>query len=308
MNKELLTATRMSTLLSCPRKHYWRYEVGLRPATDSAPLRFGSAWHHAMEARWQGLDCAATLAYAVAFADSFSELDVATLAGMLRGYFARYAESETVATLHPEQEFRMPLAGSRTFDVGGKIDGLGVLKDGRLCLLEHKTCGEDISPDGDYWMRLRFNPQIYQYVLAARALGWDVAVVLYDVARKPSIRQKQGETPEAFGERLAADARERPEFYFARREVPILEQDLAEFEAQRIVLSRSILSCRAESRRARKPEHGWPRNCGAMTCRFCEFEGFCMQNLSVDPLNPPAGFSVGETNPELTQTNEGEKQ
>lgn len=27
---ELLTASRMSLLLSCPRRHYWRYECGLR--------------------------------------------------------------------------------------------------------------------------------------------------------------------------------------------------------------------------------------------------------------------------------------
>lgn len=301
MKKDLLTATRMGTLLGCPRKHYWRFEVGLRPTTDAAPLRFGSAWHLGMEARWQGLDYALALAVALGKAESFSELEAATLAGMLAGYFARYGEGEVVKTLHPEQEFRMQLAGSRSFDVAGKIDGLGVLVDGRLCLLEHKTCGEDIAPDSEYWLRLRFNPQIYQYVLAARALGWDVAVVLYDVARKPAIKQKQSETVEQYGERLAADTRERPEFYFARREVPVLDQDVAEFEVQRLELSRLILSLRAASRKARKPEHAWPRNCGGMTCRFCEFEGFCMQNLGVDPARPPAGFAVGPVNPELTE-------
>lgn len=302
MGRDLLTATRMSTLLSCPRKHYWRYEVGLHTATDAAPLRFGSAWHAAMEARWQGLDCAAALERAVDAAESFSELDVATLAGMLGGYYARYSgDAEAVGTLHPEQEFRIGLSGSRTFDVAGKIDGLGVLKDGRLCLVEHKTCGEDIGPDGEYWTRLRFNPQVYQYVLAARALGWDVALVLYDVARKPAIRQKQGETAEQFGERLAADTQARPDFYFARREVPILDQDVEEFEVQRLELSRLILLLRAASRRARRPEQAWPRNCGGMTCRFCEFEGFCMQNLSVDPANPPAGFRAGPVHPELNQ-------
>lgn len=300
MGKELLTATRMGTLLGCPRKHYWRYEVGLHAVCDAAPLRFGSAWHLGMEARWQGLDYALALAVALGKAESFSELEAATLAGLLAGYFARYGEGEVVKTLHPEQEFRMALAGSRSFDVAGKIDGLGVLVDGRLCLLEHKTCGEDISPDGEYWMRLRFNPQIYQYVLAARALGWDVEVVLYDVARKPAIKQRQAETAEQFGERLAADTKERPDFYYARREVPVLDQDVAEFEVQRLELSRLILLLRAASRRARKPEHAWPRNCGGMTCRFCGFACFCMQNIGVDPARPPAGFAVGAANPELS--------
>jgi hypothetical protein len=299
MANELLTASRMAALLSCPRKHYWRYEVGLKPICDAPALRFGSAWHRAMEARWQGMAYADALA--VAMGEGVADpVEAATLAGMLAGYYAEYEGArEIVATLHPEQEFLLPLAGSRTFDTAGKIDGLGVLNDGRLCLVEHKTAGESVEPDSEYWQRLRFNPQVYQYVLAARALGWDVEVVIYDVARKPAIRVKQGETPEQFGERLAADTRERPGFYFARREVPVLDQDVAEFEAQRLVLARSILSCRAESRRARRPEHGWPRNCGGMTCRFCEYEGFCMQNISVDPASPPAGFAVGEIHSEL---------
>lgn len=298
--KELLTASRMTCLLACPRKHYLRYEIGLKAKSDSAPLRFGSAWHHAMEARWNGLDAAAAFQRAIELATDFSEIEVATLQGMLKGYFDEYAEREIVQTLHPETEFRYPLAGSRSFDVAGKIDGLAVLKDSRLSLFEHKTSGEDIAPDSEYWTRLRFNPQIYQYVLASRALGWDVQYVIYDVARKPSIRQKQNETAEAFAERLYADTRERPEFYFARREVPILDQDVCEFEVQRLALSKQILFFRSAARSARKTEHGWPRNCGGMTCRYCEFEGFCMQNISVDPAQPPAGFVVASQNPELS--------
>ena len=296
--KEVLTATRMATVLVCPRRHYWRFEVGLHALVDGMALRFGSAWHRAMEFRWQGRSAEEALLEAVK-EPTFDEITVATLAGLLGAYYARYADCEIVKELHPEVAFRLPLAGSRTFDAGGKIDGLGVLHDGRLALVEHKTCGTDIAPDSDYWLRLRFNQQVYQYVLAARALGWDVQFVIYDVTRKPAIRQKQGETAAGFGDRLAADAKERPEFYFARREVPILDQDLAEFEVQRLALSRQILFFRSAARNARRPEHGWPRNCNEMTCKFCEFEGFCMANVSVDPAVPPAGFRVGVASEEL---------
>jgi len=297
--KEMLTATRMGMVLACPRRHFWRYEVGLHAVVEAMALRFGSAWHKAMEMRWQGYFADAALV--AAFSEmSFDEITIATLGGLLGAYYTRYANNEIVKELHPEVEFRLPLAGSRTFDAAGKIDGLGVLHDGRLALIEHKTCGSDIAPDSDYWLRLRFNQQVYQYVLAARALGWDVQVVIYDVTRKPAIRQKQNETAAEFGDRLAADAKERPEFYFARREVPILDQDLAEFEVQRLALSRQILFFRSAARNARRPEHGWPRNCNEMTCKFCEFEQFCMQNCSVDPAAPPAGFRVGPVNPELS--------
>lgn len=290
--KEALSATRMQTLLSCPRRHYWRYEVGLKRETDADALRFGSAWHRAMEARWQNLSIEDCFAAGVGETTDLDELQVSTLAGMLGGYFDLYRE-DIVKTIHPEVPFRLPLANSRTFDSVGKIDGLGVLHDGRLALIEHKTSGEDIAPDSEYWLRLRNNPQCYEYVLAARALGWDVAVVIYDVARKPSIRQKQNETPEQFGDRLAADTRERPEFYFARREVPILEDDLEEYKIQRLELSRLILNFRAACRHARRPEHGWPRNIDGFACRRCDYSGFCLQNIVPDPALPPAGFRVG---------------
>jgi hypothetical protein len=300
MMKDILSATRMNTLLACPRRHYWRFEVGLQQDRDSDALRFGSAWHKCMEARATGATIEVAFEAALVGKIELDELQVAILSGMLVGYYTRYA-SDIVKEVHPEVEFRLPLAGSRTFDAAGKIDGLGVLHDGRLVLIEHKTAGCDIAPDSDYWLRLRGNLQIMQYVLAARALGWDVQVILYDVARKPAIRQKQNETPLQFGDRLAADAKERPEFYFARREVPVLDQDLAEFEVQRLALSREILFFRAAARTARRPEHGWPRNVGEMVCKFCDYQGFCLQNGCINPQHPPAGFRIGPINPELTQ-------
>jgi hypothetical protein len=294
-SKRLLTASRMACLLSCQRKHYWRYEIGLRSVSDSHALRFGTAWHVAMENRWQGMEYTANLQAVIDKADAFTEFDVAMLAGMLAGYYARYdASAEIVQTLHPEQEFDLPLPGSRSFDRAGKIDGLGVLFDGRLAMVEHKTSGEDIGDTSDYWQRLRWNPQVYQYVDAARTLGHDVEVVLYDVARKPMISplsnvptldaaglkivndaagqrcikrdgqpkqtadKEKGEvvvgspeSPEQFCDRLIADTKARPEFYFARREVPILEQDLAEFEIQR--MTEMISSRAANSSLTRMP-------------------------------------------------------
>jgi len=199
--KELLTATRMATLLGCPRRHFWRYEIGLRRTVDADALRFGTAWHTAMEARWTGADVEAAFAAALAGKTELGEVQLATLSGMLAGYYTCYA-ADPIKSVHPEVEFRHPLAGSRTFESAGKIDGLAGMHDGRLGLVEHKTAGCDIAPDSDYWLRLRGNAQVMQYVLAARALGWDVALVIYDVARKPAIRQKQGETAEQFGDRL----------------------------------------------------------------------------------------------------------
>lgn len=296
--KELLTASRMAALLACPRKHFWRYELGLKAMTDSHALRFGSAWHAAMEGRWRGLSLDEVIPAAVD-GYAFEELDVAMLTGLLVGYYRRF-EQDVVKELHPEVEFRHRIEGSRTFDSAGKIDGLGVLEDGRLALVEHKTTGESVDSGSDYWLRLRLNQQVMQYVVAARALGWDVAVILYDVTKKPSIRQRQGESVEAYAERLAADTQERPDFYYARREVPVLDQDLGEFKVQRYELSKLILALRQAERRTRLREQAWPRNVNGMGCRMCEFAGFCLQGVHADAERVPAGFRVGPAHEELS--------
>ena len=298
---QLLTASRMTSLLTCPRQHYWRYEVGLQATADGAALRFGSAWHRAMEARWRGAEFDVALAAAIPAGCDLDETQAATLSGLLAGYWAMHPFGDcNVRELHPEIEFCLPLAGSRTFQCAGKIDGLGVLHDGRLVLIEHKTTSDDLAPDSDYWLRLRANGQIMQYVLAARALGWQIEIILYDVTRKPAIRPKQGETPEAFGERLAADTQARPAFYFARREVPVLDQDLEEFQVQRLELARQILSLRRAEKRLRSPAQAWPRNVNGLICRGCPFSGFCLQNVTVNPAQPPAGFRCGPVHGELT--------
>ena len=144
----------------------------MRPAQSSTALRFGSAWHQAMEARWRGGDYDDALAAALPDGATLDELQVATLASLLAGYFERFGDrDELVKELAPEVEFRGRMQGSRSFEASGRIDGLAVLRDGRLALIEHKTTSDSVAPDSDYWLSLRLNPQILQYVLVARVLG-----------------------------------------------------------------------------------------------------------------------------------------
>lgn len=340
-----LTATRMSNLLTCARRHYWRFEVGLIHETESLALRFGKSWALAMKARAQGLKFDDALAAAMPPGTQFEEIELATFSGLLAGYYVRYLMDDLFKTIYPEVPFSQPLEQSRTFTVAGRIDGLCQLHDERLALKEDKTTSDSLAPDSDYWLRNRFNSQLFQYVLAAQKLGWDIEVVIYDVTRKPAIEPRQvpqldaqgqkvvldaegkrvfkkdgspresgdkekgyvlqatTETPEQFSKRLYEDTQARPEFYFARREVPILEDDLDAFCHQRLALSWQILQNRQSEKRARRPENAWPRHVSEWTCRTCQYSSFCLQNLSVDLAHPPAGFKIGDPNPELAPEN-----
>lgn len=343
----ILTASRMGSLLRCPRAHYWQYEVGLRKDSTGLALRVGSAWHRAMEARWRGADYETALAVALPEGVELDAYDCATIAGLLAGYYTLYGETESIGKLQPEIEFSLPLEGSRTFSAAGKIDGLGGLTDGRTVLVEAKTTGDSLSPESDYWLRLRFNSQVYQYFLAASHFGWTLGQVLYDVTRKPAIRPKQIadldehqrkivvdangqrvfkkngepretacegcqvkshlETPDEFNTRLTEDCKARPEFYFARREVAVLSEDLEQFKSQRLVLGRFILHLRAEEKRFAHREDAWPRAVNEQNCAYCAYQSFCLQNISIDVNAPPEGFAVQPFNPELEGTSVEEK-
>jgi len=311
-----LTATSLSSLRRCPRQHYYRFEIGLSRTRKATPLRFGAAFHKGLELR-RGLfgdDTESILATVLSayepcpdWADPTAwAVERETLRALLLGHFWRH-EHDDIQFVAVEQAFELPLvnpktaAASRRFCLAGKMDGIVRLPDGRLAVLEVKTAGEAISPDADYWLRLRCDGQISQYVLAAQALGSNVATVLYDVTRKPTIRLRKGETPQQYGERLLADIGERPDYYFQRREIPRLEDELAEFRAELWQQAQLILETRRRAARLDDSSRAWFRNVSRLTCGYCQFATLCLNGIRVDPKHPPAGYEVlPDVHPELS--------
>ena len=333
MSKQTLSVTRLNNFTACQRKHYYAHELGLRRIQQDFALRFGGAWHACLEARWIGATYDAALAAGFPADAQWDEFTLATGAAMLAGYYRRW-ENEIVASIRPEVEFTHPIAGSRSFESHGFIDGLGVLVDGRQAVVESKTTSEELGDDSGFWERTKNNQQIMQYVLAARALGCDIRVVIYDVTRKPALKQSQIpllddaglkivrneigvrvllangkprqsadkdagqvlqtrlETPDEYFTRLSEDIADAPEKYFQRREVEVLDDDLAEYEAQRLTIANQIQTIRRTEKRCAKRHQAWPRNISTTGCKFCEFSSFCLQNLEVDPASPPAGFEI----------------
>jgi hypothetical protein len=312
--KTKLTSTRLTALRKCLRLHYLRFEFGLTRVRQEEPRRFGSGFHHGRELFNAGVSRdlaiqAATERYEIVpdWADPTDwAVERETLAALLSGHFWRYQQDD-VESVAVEQAFDIPLvnpdigAVSRKFALAGKIDAIVRLSDGRLAVLEYKTAGEDISPEAEYWQRLRCDAQISVYVLAARAIGHDVATVLYDVTRKPTIRLRQNETPDQYGQRLLADIGERPDYYFQRREIPRLEDDLAECQAELWQQAQHLMDVRRRAARLPNPSIAWFRSVGRMTCGQCEFSALCLNGIRVQPgAATPTGYQVlPDVNPEL---------
>ena len=53
---ELITHSRRTCRMSCSKKHWYRYELGVVPSRDSTPLRFGGAFHKGVEVYYQHPD------------------------------------------------------------------------------------------------------------------------------------------------------------------------------------------------------------------------------------------------------------
>jgi len=206
----ILTSSRMTAFKTCPRLHFFRYEVGLRPIKTPEALRIGTAFHLGLDARASGKSVDDATAAAIAgyanvprWANTPEtvrewQAESAVVYALLNAYFWYWERNEVAASLRPvrvvatEQVFSLPLRKpdgkrSRLWRLAGKMDKIVELADGRLALMEHKTTSDSVAPDSDYWPPLALDAQISLYYGAAKSLGYDIQTILYDVARKPKL-------------------------------------------------------------------------------------------------------------------------
>jgi hypothetical protein len=349
MSSPLLTYSRLATVRRCPRKGYFRYELGLTRDVDADYFRLGKAFHRGLELHGQGHGADAAIEGATESYDTVPasldpytwDVERAKVVGLLAGHFWRY-ENDDLRVTATELPWRMPLrnpdtgAASRTFELAGKIDALAQLPDGRLAVLEYKTAGEDVGPKAAYWLRLRGDAQISMYMLAARALGYDIATVLYDVTRKPTIKPRQIPLLDEDDQKVVLDAdghrvltkqgkprqtsdtalgyvlQTRPESAaeFGQRLLDDIGKRPDYYHQRREVprLHDDLRECEYElwqqaQQLAEMRRHSrWYRNVTPDNCNRCQFANLCQNNVHVDPAQPPSGYTVMDNvHPELEE-------
>lgn len=254
MNTTTYTNSSLATARTCLTKYDLQYLQRLERGADEEreALLVGTCWHKAHEVAARGgnpFDLIRRTAPNVLWAEKLGRLFAA---------YRWYWQNEQFEVVEPEKRFRVEYNG-HTFE--GSTDGVIRWPDGRLGLIERKTCGEDIGPAASYWDRLAMDTQTGLYSLAVDFIP---AFVLYDVVRKPTINPKNLPKPDVarmrkeinatgqatyfaetfsaehveaclaegresialYGARLTADIGDRPDYYFARRPVDRTTQDL----------------------------------------------------------------------------------
>ncbi len=107
----------------------------------------------------------------------------------------------------------------------GKIDGL-VMLNGAYYLFEHKFLAAFDSSDVEW---LPKDLQVLSYVYAMQEkYGIHIQGIVYNVCRKPKLRQKKTETVTEFRDRILMDLSDRPEHYFERFTVMVNQENVAD--------------------------------------------------------------------------------
>lgn len=297
----IITNSQIGTYLGCARKFWWNYELAIRPERKGTALSIGTAYHAALERINRGMEPDPPV--------GLDEPYATIVACMISGWRWRWANQPIGKVVAAEMVFEFRPSRAR-FVQSGKIDSIQELPDGRLAVVEYKTCGEDLSPQSDYWRRLNIDRQISIYMLGAKALGYPVETVVYDASRKPGMRPKlltkaqggdgeQRESPEQYAARLMADIESRYEWYYGRQEIPRLESDLEQCRAELSMFAEQIRTARRTGR--------WPRNTdGCMRYGKCAYFNPCTNSHDPQAQGVPSGFRVASNVNEELEIEDGE--
>lgn len=232
--REHLSHSQLATQLNCLRKYELHYIDRLELISRPKPLSLGSAFQLAVEHGDPAAGAKAFREEAVILSQEdedrvrVEETIVKSAAAL---YLARWGASDGRREFEYRVRLRSPWTGaySNTFDLLGYADELAEDDDG-LVLVENKLVGQ-ITP-----VSVRRLPLDRQVALSSygiwRATGQRVVKVRYRFVRKPSIKQRQNETLNLFLARLAADYRDRPDFYSVEESPMRLTDDLIRIEAE----------------------------------------------------------------------------
>lgn len=290
--KKTISHSGLRYVRNCLRQYRHAY-ISLRvPARVAPALSFGRAWDEALEAWHQakGNAEAKLLAAAPRTACIQDPAMRGKAEAMLVGYSAQWGDDE-VELVGTQVSFTVPIVHPETGETHPEYDFTGVIdaiwrKRGRLLGVESKTSSEDISPGSTFWQRvMTLDPQISMYDLGAKAAGFELDGIIYDVAAKPNLRLGVKESAEQFRDRCALAIQARPELFFQRRELVRLEHEAKAY--QQDLWDYACILSEAE-RLDRFPRN--PDRCRQFG-RACEYIGVCTGEASIDD---PVLFRVKE--------------
>lgn len=237
-----------STLANCPRMFQFSYGHGLRARGVKDYFFIGGAFGDELQLMRENgrfnqkaarkriakrKDSA--LLEAVGGQAEKIEKAAALVEGMLAAYASHYLEHDVrhFEFLEHEGEIHKAIPDTRWTYIGFR-DSVATARRqvygidrGRTVLFEDKTTGQ---LDASYVARIPLDFQILGYVWSLEDEDYgDCADVMYNVAQKSRLRQKQSETFPQYLDRVVADYLDDPTKYFYRERVQVGRPQVASF-------------------------------------------------------------------------------
>lgn len=290
LGRHHLSHTEVSRALACPQLWGYEHQLRIEPIVKPPARVLGKAFQAAIEHSDPkvGMDMIVqgTLPETQEQADRV-RVDATIVAAAAEAYLERWGTPESsIREFEYRVRLRNPWTGrySRTYDLLGYADELELTDQGPV-LVENKLVGQITPTD------VRRLPLDRQISLACygvwRATGQTVRQVRYRWTRKPSIRQRKGESVTEFCERLIADYRERRDEFYTREELLYRsDEDLVRIEAE--------LWEWAEDLRRHSRRRIFPRN----TSHCHEYGGCPFLPLCVGDADAPHLFQPKQSRPE----------
>lgn len=291
-----LSHSSLNSQLACHQRYAYEYVDKIEPISKSAGRRLGGAFAKALEAGDPEVGVKMLEEGTIALTQEDEDqlrTDCAIVRAAATAYLAKYGTSAR-REFGYRVRLRNPHTGaySRTFDLEGYADGL-VDHGASFTLVEDKFVGQ---MQAVAIKRLKLDRQLALECYGIwRATGIPVTHVDYRFTRKPSIKQKKGETVDEFCERVEGDYVERPEFYLLEEPLERTATDLVRIEAE--------LWQWAQQRRDASKARIYPRNSS-----HCHDYGGCpFLPLCVGDPDAPSLFKEKERSDRTPSTNNNEE-
>jgi hypothetical protein len=286
-----LTNSARSTFLNCQQKYQYSYIYGLAPRAPSIPFLVGGLFHNELELMYTsgklnekamrkrvGDACEAACRFPGMKADASDAIwmQQAVVCGMVKGYNQHYLKKDLAMfeVVEAEGSFFAKLPGGWTYH-GKKDMVVRRKKNKKLVLMEHKTAGRI---DAGYVAKLPMDNQILGYGWAQReSAGEKFDEIIYNVTKKPQIRQRQTESLHQFFKRVEDDYYLNPGTYFYRETLLFSDKDLDRFGAQLKKFTVKIDEAQKNNDFIQNAGH-----CTAMGT--CPFMKLCLEGINKETL------------------------
>lgn len=244
MNK--ISISRIKLFKACRRAYELRYVYDLEPVQTAESLEVGKNYHERIEEYVKTGKLPVDDSKESAMAEAYVK------------YIAPQIHIKTCEEWFEKDGFI------------GRVDGIA--DDG--CLVEHKTTSMSVEEDYEYMLQWDEQIMMYMWLTGTRK-------IYYTVIRKPSIRQKKGETDQEFHDRCLDWYSEDTKLKIRIYEVIKTDEEINDFERD-LMMIRDEMGLAENYKRFYK-NTGWCRHWG----RMCEYAQIC---LHYDPNEEYVNF------------------